>query len=436
MRPALVLILPKTSYRQEDLIEAAERAGAEVVLASDRCHVLAKDWSAGALPLELSQPAEAAAALARAVQGRTVAAVLGVDEQSALVAARTAELLGLPHNPPGALEAARNKAQARARWAQAGLPGPWFETVPREIAGAALDELCGRARFPCVVKPLSLSGSRGVLRADDAASLRAALARAAALLRSPQLAARRDPLLELLLVEGFLPGPEIALEGLLTRGALEVLAIFDKPDPLDGPFFEETLYVTPSRHPPALQAAAARAAESGARALGLVDGPVHAELRLSPAGPRLLEVAARSIGGLCGRVLRFGAGVSLEDLVVRHALARGGFAAAPPAAREAAAAGVAMLPIRRGGILREVRGVAAASGVPGIAFVSITAHLDEELVPLPEGSSYLGFVFARASDPAAVEAALRAACARIEAVVTPRLPLAGSAGRGASSEPA
>jgi biotin carboxylase len=432
MRPALVLVLPKTSYRQEDLIEAAARAGAEVILASDRCHVLAQDWSAGALPIELTRPAEAAAALAQAVAQRRPAAILGVDEQSALVAAQASALLGLPHNPVESLEATRNKAAARERLARAGLPSPWFEVVPRDLSGAPLDEFCARARFPCVVKPLILSGSRGVIRADDAAGLRAALARTAALLRSAQVAVRRDPLLAQLLVEGFLPGPEIALEGLLTRGSLRVLALFDKPDPLDGPYFEETLYVTPSRHPPALQDAAARMVEEAARALGLVDGPVHAELRLTPAGPRVLEIAARSIGGMCGRVLRFGVGISLEDLVVRHALARGRVgpgegAESPPPPREEAAAGVLMLPIRRGGILREVRGLEAARAVPGITSVTISAHTDEEIVPLPEGASYLGFVFARGPSAEQVEAALRQAGSRLEAVVSPRLDVAAIA---------
>jgi len=215
-----------------------------------------------------------------------------------------------------------------------------------------------------------------------------------------------------------LPGKEVALEGLLTDGRLSVLALFDKPDPLDGPYFEETLYVTPSRHPDALQAACANAVQDAARALGLVHGPVHAELRLTPKGPRILEVAARSIGGLCGRTLRFGVGVTLEELLLRHAIDPG---AALPAGRERRAAGVLMLPIRRGGILQEVRGVESARQVPGVEDVVVTAHLDEEIVPLPEGASYLGFAFARGDSPAEVEAALREAGSRIETVVAPKL---------------
>jgi biotin carboxylase len=420
--PALVLLLSKTNYQADNLRAAAERAGAEVLIASDRCHVLAEVWP-GAIPLEFSKPGEAAAALAQAVRARAPVAVLGVDEETAVIAAQASALLGLPHNPIEAVQAARNKALARALLSRAGVPVPWFEVVPRDLAGAQLEAFCLRVPYPCVVKPLVLSGSRGVIRADDGPALRGALARVAALLRSPQVAVRRDPALAQVLVEEFLPGPEIALEGLLTAGEVRLLAIFDKPDPLDGPFFEETLYVTPSRHPAELQASAVGAVQDAVRALGLREGPVHAELRLTPRGPRVLEVAARSIGGLCGRVLRFGVGIALEDLIVRHALAASG-ATAPLPQREATAAGVMMLPIRRGGILREVRGIEAARAVAGVTDVVITAHTDEELVPLPEGGSYLGFAFARGETPAQVEAALRKAEAQLEVRVSRKLDVA------------
>jgi len=297
---------------------------------------------------------------------------------------------------------------------------PRFEVVPRELSGTDLDALLRRAPYPCVVKPLVLSGSRGVIRANDVEELRSAFLRVAALLRSPDVAQRRDPDLERVLIEEFVPGPEVALEGLLMRGHLHVLALFDKPDPLDGPYFEETLYVTPSRQPAPLQDAIAREVSRGCAALGLVEGPVHAELRLSPAGPRILEIAARSIGGLCGRALRFGVGVTLEELILRHALGLGG----EPPPRERSSSGVLMLPIRGRGVLQEVRGVDGARRVPHIEDIVITAHLREEIIPLPEGASYLGFAFARGDTPEEVEAALRAAGARIEAVVTPKLPVA------------
>jgi len=417
--PAVVLILPKTGYRNEDFLAAAKKLGAEVIQASDVCHRLAEQWEEHPLALRFREAEAAASELAAQVAQRNPVAVIGVDDQSSLVAALAAEKLGIAQNPVRAVAAARSKEQSRARLHAAGLPVPRFEVVARDLPPAEIDALAARSPYPCVVKPLVLSGSRGVIRADDPAQLRAALSRVAALLRSPEVAQRRDPDLARLLVEEFIPGPEIALEGLLARGQLHVLAIFDKPDPLEGPFFEETLYITPSRHPAQLQDGAARAVAEGCAALGLVEGPIHAELRLSPAGPRLLEIAARSIGGLCGRALRFGVGISLEELILRHAL---GLRADPPP-RERSAAGVLMLPISKRGTLEEVRGVDEAKRLPLIEDIVITAHLREELVPLPEGASYLGFAFARARSPAQVETALRRAGKLIEARVTPRLPV-------------
>ena len=418
--PAVVLLLPKSGYRNDDFVAAARKLGAEVIEASDVCHQLAAGWEEAPLALRFRDAQAAAVELAQEVAARRPAAIIGVDDLTALVAALASEKLGLPHNPPQAVAAARNKALSRERLRSAGLPVPRFEIVLREIAGAELDALCARTPFPCVVKPLVLSGSRGVIRADDPAQLRAALARVSALLQSPDVAQRRDPDLARIQIEDFIPGPEVSLEGLLIGGRLHVLALFDKPDPLDGPYFEETLYVTPSRHPAALQDAVARAVAGGCAALGLSEGPVHAELRLPPGGPRILEIAARSIGGLCGRALRFGVGVTLEELVLRHAL---GDALEPPP-RENGAAGVLMLPIRRRGVLEEVRGVEEAKAVPLVEDVVITAHLREELVPLPEGASYLGFAFARGKTPREVESALRTAGELVVAVVSPRLPVA------------
>ena len=413
MRPCVAILLPQSNYRGDDLLAAAAKLRLDVVVASDRCHVLAEEWTEGSLPLDFTDPDSAARALADAVRAREPRAVLGTDDHTAVIAAKAARLLGLPHDPPEAVEAARNKRLSRERLRDAGVPVPWFRTV--ELDGP----LPADVPFPCVVKPLVLSASRGVIRADDAASLRAAIARVGRLLRSPQVAVRRDPELGRVIVEEFLPGPEVALEGLLTHGELMVLALFDKPDPLDGPYFEETLYVTPSRHPPQMQAAVARMVSQGAAALRLTHGPVHAELRLTPHGPRILEIAARSIGGLCGRALRFGVGITLEELLLRHALGGTG-----DLSRERVAAGVLMLPIRRSGVLREVRGLDEAKRVPGISDVVVTAHADEELVPLPEGASYLGFAFARGGTPDEVESALRRAGSLIEVVVDPKLPTA------------
>jgi biotin carboxylase len=415
---SVVLLLSKSGYQNDDFVAAAQKLGVDVIAASDACHRLAERWGSKDVLWRSADPAAAADEIAAQIGPRSPMAVLGMDDRTAVIASMVSQRLRLPHNPPLAVAAARSKAMSRGRLLAAGLPVPRFSFLGVDAPEEELEALLRSAPYPCVAKPVALSGSRGVIRADTPEELRGAIARITRLLRSPDVAQRRESDAGLLIVEEFVPGREIAVEGLLQKGALTVLALFDKPDPLDGPFFEETLYVTPSRHPLELQQAAADAVAQGCRALGLVEGPVHAELRLSPGGPRILEIAARSIGGLCGRALRFGVGVTLEELVLRHAL---GLPLVPQ--REAAAAGVMMLPIPRRGVLQLVRGVDEAKRVPLVEDVVITARLREELVPLPEGSSYFGFAFARGETPVAVEGALRAAAARVHAVFAPRLPV-------------
>jgi biotin carboxylase len=297
------------------------------------------------------------------------------------------------------------------------VPRFWSFPLAAGPEGAARE-----VTYPCVLKPLIFSASRGVIRADEPAGFAAAWGRIARLLRdtAPERREREEGAARTLLVESFVPGAEVAVEGLLRAGALEVLAVFDKPDPLDGPHFEETIYVTPSRHPTPLLGAIEETVAAGARALGLVEGPIHAELRLPPSGPVVLEIAARSIGGLCSRTLRFGAGLSLEELLVAHAM---GLPLAP-LRREARASGVMMLPIPRRGVLHGVRGVDAARAVAGVDDVVITVPAGREVVPLPDGDSYLGFLFAHGDTPAAVEAALRDSHAKLAFDIRAPLPVA------------
>jgi biotin carboxylase len=362
--------------------------------------------------LDLRDPETAAAQIARFADRHPLSAIVPTDDDSAVVAAVASARLGLPHNPPEATVAASRKDELRRLLHAAGVRTPRHRVVPVEAdpAGPARD-----LTYPCVLKPTFLAASRGVIRADDPAAFAAAFRRIAALLALPDLAARGGDAARQILVEEFVPGVEVALEGLLLGGRLKVLALFDKPDPLDGPFFEETLYVTPSRHPAAAQRAIAETTAAAARAIGLREGPVHAELRLDAAGPWLIELAARAIGGLCSRTLRFGAGLSLEEVILMHALGRD----VDPLERERQPAGVMMIPIPRAGILRDVRGLSAAKQVGGIADITISATLGKPLVPLPEGSSYLGFIFARGETPADVERALREAHRRIGFEIEP-----------------
>ncbi len=291
--------------------------------------------------------------------------------------------------------------------ARGGAPSPAFRVFSLDEAPERRSREVG---YPCVLKPTFLAASRGVIRADTPEQFQAAWRRIAAILEAPELVRRGGAAARELLVEDFVPGVEVALEGLLTGGRLRTLALFDKPEPLEGPFFEETIYVTPSRLPETAQASLREAAARGAEALGLKDGPIHAELRWNTEGAWILEIAARSIGGLCARTLSFGAGMSLEELVLRHALGR----PLPEASSDERAAGVMMIPIPAAGVLEEVGGLEAARAVPGVVDVTISAHPGQRLVPLPEGSRYLGFLFSRAADPATAEAALRRAHAKLE----------------------
>ena len=315
-----VLILSTTTgYQLRSFGDSAERAGIDLIFATDRCHRLDDPWRDAAVPVRFHEEDASLQAIVDAAAERPIDGVLAVGDRPVVLAARAARALGLPGNPPEAAAASANKRLARQRFAAAGLPVPWFFDVPRDEAGSAAHD--SRLRFPCVVKPIGLSGSRGVMRANSAAELDAAIARLDALLSRKDVRAMRSGLEETMLIEGFIEGREVAVEGVLTRGVLRAFAVFDKPDPLDGPFFEETIYVTPSALPADGQQAILDHVQRAASALGLTDGPVHAECRVGPGGIFVLEVAARPIGGLCSKVLRFGdeRPATLEEVLLRHA---------------------------------------------------------------------------------------------------------------------
>jgi biotin carboxylase len=409
--PRVLLLTTPNTYRAQAFLAAAERLGVDVVIATDMPAQLAESWGQR-LGLDFQQLDRAVSAIVGLAAERPLNAIIAVDDSGSLLAARASAALGLPHNAPDAAEAARDKYIMRTLLARAGVPSPPFRLCSTADDLPALAE---QVEYPCVVKPLRLNGSRGVIRADDPAEFVAAARRLAALLDSVDPTPGPKPFL----VERFIPGFEVALEGLLDHGKLEVLALFDKPDPLDGPFFEETIYVTPSRLPEGAQAAIARCAADAAAALGLREGPMHAELRVNDAGPWIVELAGRSIGGLCSKTLRFGTGASLEDLILRQACGLD-----LDALRGAnAAGGVMMIPIPGAGLLKRVEGLAEAAAAPGIEQIDITAQLNYPIVPLPEGDSYLGFIFARGETPAEVEAALRAAHGRLRFQIQPSIAL-------------
>jgi len=410
----VLLLATTTGYQTRAFGEAAERIGVDLVFATDRCDVLEDPWQDAALAIRFHHERASIEAIAKAAVAKPIDGVLAVGDRPSIIAAATCEVLELPWHPVAAVTTARSKLLTRQRLAAAGLPVPWFRAIDLDDDPRSLLPL----GFPCVVKPVALTGSRGVIRADDEPSLVAAFNRLRSLMKAPDIRGERSEIHETVVVEGFIEGREFAVEGLMTAGRLRTVAIFDKPDPLDGPFFEETIYVTPSSESSWAQMAIVDAVTAAARALGLRHGPIHAECRVNATGVCVLEVAPRPIGGLCARVLRFADGsVSFEELLLRHAIGQN----VAHYERERRASAVMMIPIPRRGVFRGVRGLDQARAVSGIEDVRITAKTDQMLIPLPEGASYLGFIFARADDPGAAVAALRAAHERLVLDIEPEV---------------
>jgi hypothetical protein len=390
-KPRLLLVAATTGYQTRSFAEAARRQGVEVVLATDRCHVLEDPWRDQAIPVRFEEPS--------ALTDIVVDGIVAVADRPTVVAALTAESLGLPWHSPAAAARCRDKHRSREAFADAGLLVPVNFRVPLDEDPAIA---AARAPYPCVLKPLGLSASRGVIRADDTGQFVAAFERIRRILERPEIRHLHEEWNNAIQIEQYIEGREFALEGLVTQGELQVLAIFDKPDPLEGPYFEETIYVTPSREPAEVQQAIVATTKRAIAALGLSHGPIHAEMRVNDRGVYMLEVAARPIGGLCARALRFETDLTLEDLVVLHAIGR---PKADPVLAQPAM-GVMMIPIPRAGIYQSHTYTRGPSGDTDCE-IFITAKPGQKLIPLPEGASYLGFIFASGSDPRKVEARLR-----------------------------
>lgn len=401
--PAAVVILPTGTYRAADFVAAAAGLGVELIVASDEDHALGGE---GFVTIDCNDAAAAADRLVRLAERRPIDAVVAADDRGVVVAAVAARRLGLPHNDPAAAAATRNKLVMRELLAKAGIPQPRFTVV-----GAGRMPTSPGVGFPCVVKPLGLSGSRGVIRVDDTRALRAAVERARSIIGGAGETDRR------LLVEEYVPGVEVAVEGLLDSAGLEVLAVLDKPEPMEGPFFEETVFVTPSRLAQGTLRRVEAVVASAAAALGLSFGPIHAEVRVDGREVRVIEIAARTIGGLCSRSLRFGLleEASLEELLLRSALGmpRRGMR------RGRTASGVMMLPIPAEGVLRRVGWREAALEVPGVTGLEITIPVGQRVRPLPEGDRYLGFLFAQGEEPGEVVRALEEAHDLLDVVIEP-----------------
>jgi biotin carboxylase len=429
----LLLFTNKLGYQTRSFEEVGKKNGVEIIYVTDRCHQLQDPWGDHAIAAHFESPQAEAATIIEALRGKQIDGIVALGDRPVVAAAYAARDLGIPYNHPAAVEACRSKLRMREVFRDTALRTPWFRTLPlNPLPEPALLNIS----YPCVLKPLSLSASQGVIRANNREEFAAAAQRIATLLASPEVRATRENNLDQILVEGYIPGREVAVEGLLTEGVLRILTIFDKPDPLEGPYFEESIYVTPSSLPEQQQCAIQKCAEDTARAVGLTHGPVHAEFRVNfeLAGTEEvwpLEIAARPIGGLCARALRFIPGatesnqrdehssIGLEELLLRHALNLPG----SDWLRERQAAGVMMIPVPASGTLENVDGQEAARATPGITGLFITARLHDYIAAWPEGSSYLGFLFASAATPEEAVRALRTAHAELRFTLAPRLPV-------------
>lgn len=407
----ILLVIPSTTYRTHDFMLAAKKLAVEIVVASDHRQAMANLVPDTTLALNFRQPETIAEKVLDFADKKPFHAIVGVDDTSAYIAALIAKMLSVPHNSLEAVEAARNKYRMRQKIATVKLNSPHFELFSVDKNPASLAK---KVNYPCVLKPVFLSGSRGVARANNPAEFESVFREIQSLLSDKEVSAKGyGDEAQQILVEDYIPGVEIALEGILLNREFKNLAIFDKPDLLEGPYFVETIYVTPSRLPGYVQREAIHAAHWAALALDLENGPIHAELRINEKGAWVVELAARSIGGLCSRTLRFNSGMTLEELILRQVVGEDISAIQ----REKAAAGVMMLPIPKEGILQDLKGVADAKAVSGIEDVIITIPAGQPVAPMHKGGKYLGFIFARGDSPEVVEAAIREAYGRLEVII-------------------
>ncbi len=413
-RDRVLVIAPHGSYRTAPFLAAAKQLNVDVLIASQGEHSIVSDYVQG-LHVDFQEIEQTIATIVAEADKQAFTGIIGTDDVITELAASIAEKLHLPHNPPQAVKIAQRKDLARLCLKQSSVNIPAFDllNINKPVSQQAIN-----VEFPAVIKPVALSASRGVIRVNTPLELEQAVERVAKML-SKELHVDKS-LRENVLLEEFIPGKEVAVEAMLNKGELEVLAIFDKPDPLDGPFFEETYYITPSSFSEKIQQEIKHTVLQVCQAYGLREGPVHAECRINEKGVWILEVAARTIGGMCGRLLSLGTGYSLEELVLLHAMGK------PVKANPMqSAAGVLMIPIPTAGILKRVEGILAAQRVPFINELSIEVREGYELLPLPEGNNYLGFIFAEAPTAKEAEQALRDAHDCLNIVVAPLWKIGG-----------
>jgi len=408
LRDRVLIIAPHGSYRTTSFIQAANNLNVEVLIASQGEHSIVSEYVNG-LHIDFQNAEQAQQIIFAEAERGAFSGVIATDDMTTELAARVAKNLQLPHNRSEAVQIAQRKDLARQNLKDHNINVPNFDIL---TTSKPLTEQAIHVSYPAVIKPVALSASRGVIRVNNFSELESAVERIKNMLQKEHQLEQK--IRETLLVEEFIPGKEIAVEGMLYNGELDILAIFDKPDPLDGPFFEETYYLTPTAFSASVQDVIKQTIIKACQSYGLSQGPIHAECRINDNGVWILEVAARTIGGSCGRLLSIGSGFSLEELVLLHAMGK-----RVDVKQMESAAGVLMIPIPGAGILKRVEGLLDAQRVPFVTDVNIEIREGYELTPLPEGNSYLGFIFAQAATREETEKALREAHACLNFVLAP-----------------
>lgn len=403
----ILLIAPARSYRVASYIQAAEKLGYRLLIVSDSRHSLVSAIADG-ITIDFDQPDQAFNTVIKSIQSKSIVTVIATDDRVVTLSSRIAKALGLAHNDPQATLLTYRKDLARIRLQQQHCNVPEFRVCAFEKIADIAEDL----DYPVVIKPLMLSGSRGVIRADDAEQCIQAGHRVA---RIVQLETQDDYERNHCLIEQFLKGDEVAIEGFVQSGKFINLAMFDKPEPMNGPFFEESFYITPSRLPTHVQQAVIDEIERSCHAYGLTHGPIHAEARITDQGVFLLEMASRTIGGQCAQLIEFALGQKLEEVIIRLMCLE---KLALSTNRQHA--GVLMIPIPKGGILKRVEGLLDARRVDHISSIEIHIQPGYELIPLPEGSSYLGFIFASAASYDDTLQALKSAHEKLKFITAPR----------------
>lgn len=409
--PFVLIISPGASYRLTPYLNAIKSLLYKAIIASDSDFSIVSADIVG-IRIDLGKPDKSLQRIFDAIASVNICAVIATDDATIEMANQVAKQLLLPFNSEAAAKTSHRKDLARlclSQYKQDHYKIPLFSILPLDRSEQSENQW---AQFPAVVKPLSLSGSRGVIRVNQKNELDVALARVGNILHNDQTLAEYER--NHVLIEAFIPGVEVAIEGLLQNGKFELITLFDKPDPLDGPYFEESYYITPSRQPEVVQQKIVAATQAVCEAYQLQEGPVHGEFRINQYGVWVLELAARTIGGQCARILQFATGVSLEEMVLKNKLRL-------PVQynTDIKGAGILMIPTPGSGILKRVEGLSQASKVENIVDIEITVRQGYELVTLPEGERYLGFIFALAQTPEAVESALREAHQKLKIIIAP-----------------